>query len=356
MGSQLSNTTRRALLVLCCILLAVGNCGGPLIMRLYFVHGGNRIWLSSFLQTAGCPIILVPLVISYIFRRKNQDPTSQTTTRLTFMNLPVFVGASIIGLLTGACNYLAAFGIGHLPVSTMTLILATQLAFVALFAFFLVRQKFTAYSINAIVLLMLGAGVLAIHAGNDRPPGESKKLYVLGFLLTLASSALYGLILPLIELTYKKAKQGMNYTLVLEVQMVLCLVATVFCTVGMIINNDFKVIPREAREFQLGETKYYMVLVWSGIIWQFFLFGATGIIFCASSLFSGVMITVLLPISQLLAVLIFHDKFQAEKGVSLALSLWGSVSYFYGEWKQIKKNARVQEPEMSQSYLPDVAP
>ncbi|KAL3504824.1 hypothetical protein ACH5RR_034665 [Cinchona calisaya] len=341
---QLSTPLRGALLVLSCLLLAIGNCCGPLIIRLYFVHGGNRIWLSSLLQTAGWPIILFPLTISYFFRRKSEG----NQTKLIFMNLQVLMFAAPIGTLAGFCNYFSGSGIGHLPVSTVTLIFSTQLAFVAFFAFVLVRQKFTPYSVNAVVLLTMGAGVLAMHAGSDRPSGESKKTYVLGFVMALAAAALNGLIFPLIELTYVKAKQAITYSLVMEIQMVMCFAASVICTLGMIINNDFKVIPREAREYQLGETKYYMVLVWSCIIWQFYVLGAVGLIFCASSLFSGVMVTVLLPISEVLAVIFFHDKFQAEKSVSLALCLWGFVSYFYGELKQAKKNSRqIKESEMS---------
>ena len=65
--------------------------------------------------------------------------------------------------------------------------------------------------------------------------------------------------------------------------------------------------------------------------------GAAGIIFCASSLLSGILIAVLLPVTEILAVIFYREKFQAEKGVALALSLWGFVSYFYGEIKDNEK-------------------
>lgn len=80
-----------------------------------------------------------------------------------------------------------------------------------------------------------------------------------------------------------------------------------------------------------------MVLVWSAIIQQGFFLGAIGIIFCASSLLSAVVIAVLLPVTEVLAVIFYQEKFQAEKGVALVLSLWGFASYFYGEVKQSKK-------------------
>ncbi|PRQ21317.1 putative purine permease, plant [Rosa chinensis] len=335
---------KRLLLILSCVFLSIGNCGGPLIMRLYFIHGGKRVWLSSMLETGGWPIILVPIAIAYYHRRKNQAPT-EPPTKLFFMKIPLFVASAVIGVLTGLDDYLYAYGVARLPVSTSSLIIAAQLAFTALFAFILVKQKFTSYSINAIVLLTVGAAVLGLNTNSDRPEGESNAQYMLGFMMTVAAAALYGFVLPLVELMYKKAKQNITYALVLEIQLVMCLFATIFCTVGMLVNNDFKVIPREARKFELGETTYYVVLVVSAIIWQGFFLGAIGIIFCASSLLSGIVIAVLLPITEIFAVIFYHEKFQAEKGVSLVLSLWGFVSYFYGEIKHNKESKRVKKKE-----------
>ncbi|KAA8528325.1 hypothetical protein F0562_035680 [Nyssa sinensis] len=354
MEAQLS--IKKALLVLNCILLSIGNCGGPMIMRLYFIRGGKRIWLSSWLETGGWPIMLIPLFISYLHRRTTHEDSK---TKLFFMKPPLFIASATVGILTGLDDYLYAYGIAKLPVSTSSLIIATQLAFTAGFAFLLVRQKFTSYSINAIVLLSVGAAVLALHTSSDRPDGESNKEYLLGFFLTLAAAVLYGFILPLVELTYKKAKQTISYTLVMEFQLVMCLFATAFCTVGMTVNKDFKAIPREARQYELGEARYYLILVWSAIIWQCFFLGAIGVIFCASSLFSGIIIAVLLPVTEVLAVIFFHEKFQAEKGVALALSFWGFVSYFYGELKQSKKNiqnqsqSRTPTPESEMSQIVD---
>lgn len=231
--------TKKALLVLNCLLLSLGNCGGPLIMRLYFINGGKRVWLSSWLETSGWPIMLIPITVSF-FRRRRETP--ETTTRFFQMKPSLFLPAAFIGLLTGMDDYIYAYGVARLPVSTSALLIASQLAFTAAFAFVLVRQKFTSYSVNAVVLLSIGGAVLALHTSGDRPEGESKKEYILGFLMTLGAAALYGFILPLMELTYKKAKQTITYSLVLEIQMVMSLFATLFCTVGMLINKDFQVI------------------------------------------------------------------------------------------------------------------
>ena len=112
---------------------------------------------------------------------------------------------------------------------------------IAGFAYLLVKQKFSSFSINAVVLLTIGSGVLALHTNSDRPEGESKREYVLGFVMTLGAAALWGFILPLIELMYQKAKQVIDYPLVMEIQLVMCFFATLVGIVGMLINNDFKV-------------------------------------------------------------------------------------------------------------------
>ncbi|XVF39592.1 hypothetical protein PTKIN_Ptkin01aG0046300 [Pterospermum kingtungense] len=342
-------TLRKALLVINCILLSIGNCGGPLVMRLYFIHGGKRVWFSSWLQTAGWPLTLFPIACAYMHRSRTQPPSQN---KLFYMKPPLFIAAAAIGVLTGLDDYLYSYGSARLPVSTSSLIIASQLAFTAGFAFLLVKQKFTSYSINAVFLLTIGAGVLALHTSSDRPDNESSKEYILGFLMTLVASFLYGFILPLVELTYKKAMQEITYALVMEFQMVMCLFATGFCTVGMLINNDFKVIPREAREYEIGETKYYIIAICTAVTVQCFFLGVTGVIFCASSLLSGIMIAVLLPVTEILAVIFYKEKFQAEKDVALALSVWGFISYFYGEIKQTNKN-KPATPETEMPSIPN---
>ncbi|KAG6705279.1 hypothetical protein I3842_07G172300 [Carya illinoinensis] len=342
--AQGNPSMKKLLLILNCILLSIGNCGSPLIIRLYFIHGSKRVWLESWLLTGGFPIILLPLAFVYFQRRATQGPG----TELFFMKPPLFLAAVFIGIFTGLDDYLYAYGVSLLPVSTSSLIIASQLAFTAGFAFLLVKQKFTSYSINAVFLLTFGAAVLALHTSNDRPEGESNKEYLAGFFMTLGASALYGFLLPLVELTYKKTRQEMTYSLVMEIQMVLSFFATLFCTVGMLINKDFQAIPREAKAFGLGETKYYVVMFWNAIISQAFFLGAIGVIFCSSSLLSGVIIAVLLPVTEILAVIFYKEKFHPEKGVALALSLWGFASFFYGEMKHSKKKKQTPEEEMSQ--------
>ncbi|KAL0354688.1 UNVERIFIED_CONTAM: Purine permease 1 [Sesamum radiatum] len=60
-----------------------------------------------------------------------------------------------------------------------------------------------------------------LHTSGDRPEGESNKEYLTGFFMTVVAAVLYGLIVPVVEYTYKKAKQPVTYTLVMEIQWVI---------------------------------------------------------------------------------------------------------------------------------------
>ncbi|CDP11455.1 unnamed protein product [Coffea canephora] len=190
------------------------------MLRLYFVKGGKSRWLSSRLETAAWPLIFIPLTISYLHRRKNQG---HSTSLFFFINY-----------------LLCASGLAHLPVSASSIIVSTQLAFTAIFAYLLVKNKFTA---SSLVLFDRGVGlvVLALHTRIDRPEGESnsKKMHVLGFVLRLASSAVNGLISPLTELAYKKAKQAICYALVMEIQTILVLVCQVPSRLRFFLRGSF---------------------------------------------------------------------------------------------------------------------
>nr|AYQ58109.1 nicotine uptake permease 1 [Nicotiana repanda] len=347
----LSTTMRRILLLLSCLVLAVGICGGPLMMRLYYVEGGSRIWLSSWLQTGGWPLTFIPLAFLYYFRRK----TEGSNAKFYLMTPRIFIASFVIGIATGLDDFLYSWGGSKLPVSTSSLLLAAQLAFTAVGAFFIVKLKLTPFSINAVVLLTVGAVLLGIRANGDRPEGVTSKQYIIGFMMTLLAAALYGVILPCIELIYMKAKQAITATLVLEIQMIMSFAATAFCTIGMIVNKDFQAMSREAKQFNLGEAKYYTIIVCTAAIWECFFVGIIGVIYCSSSLMSGVMIAVLLPVTEVLAVIFFKENFSGEKGLALFLSLWGFVSYFYGEFRQTKKQKNTSpEAEMTTTHTESV--
>ncbi|XP_078179456.1 purine permease 3-like [Carex rostrata] len=329
---QAKKSIKRFLIALNCVLLGLGDTGGPLTSRLYFHHGGHRNWLSSFLETAGFPILLLPLCINYLYRRHRSH-----SAPIFFITPCLFLACIGLGLLTGVDDYLYAYGLSFLPVSTSAILLSTHLSFTAFFAFLIVKQRFTVFTINSIALLTTGAVILGLHGSSDRPKGVTDKQYYMGFFLMVATAALYGLVLPLIELTYRKSSREVTYTLVMEMQFVMAASATVFCVVGMAINKDFQAIPKEAKNFGLGEALYYTVLTWNAIFWQLFFLGTVGVIFCVNTLLAAIIVAVFIPVIEILGVIFLHERFSSEKGVALVLALWGLASYLYGEHKQVKK-------------------
>ncbi|KAI3852167.1 hypothetical protein MKX03_022967 [Papaver bracteatum] len=321
------------------ILLAIGNIGGPLLVRLYFIRGGKRKWLSSALATVGWPILILPLWISYIFNRSRIEHGRDKK-------------CAFIGLRTGLTDYLYSCGISIIHVSTFALITSTHLAFTAGFAFVIVKQKFTPYSVNGIALLTVGAVLLGLHANGDKPVNVSNKDYYVGFFLTVGASVISGLLFPLSELMYKKSKQLLTYSLVMEMQTVTSAVASLFCILGMLISNDFKAIPREGKEYELGEVKCYIVIVFLAIIRQIYFVGTAGVIFCSTSLLAGVITVLLLPVIEILSVLFYNESFKAEKGVALFLSFWGFISYFYGEYEDNMTKKQSLELEQDENPKP----
>lgn len=150
----------------------------------------ERVWFSSWDQTAGWPVMIIPITIAY-FHHKNTNQlrsySEHEAANSFFMKPCVYVPAAILGIILGLNGYIYAYSVACLPVSTASLILATQLAFTALFALLLVKQKFTPYSINSVVVLTIGASVLALHTSSDKPNNESTGWYVLGFIMTLGT-------------------------------------------------------------------------------------------------------------------------------------------------------------------------
>ncbi|OIT34416.1 purine permease 1 [Nicotiana attenuata] len=175
------------LVVINSIFMAVGQIAGVMLVRIYFLHGGKRKWLQAFLLTAGFPILVLPIVISYAKRRK-----AKTETNRVLLTPKLILASAILGLL-GVCSYLYTFGMSYLPVSISSLLASTSLSFTAIFAYFMVKHKFTHYSINAVVLMTFGSIILGLHMNGDRPKGESNRQYVLGFVMTIVGAALMDL-------------------------------------------------------------------------------------------------------------------------------------------------------------------
>ncbi|PUZ42469.1 hypothetical protein GQ55_9G585200 [Panicum hallii var. hallii] len=340
--------SRPSLLVIFSACLVLVGAGGPLLLRVYFAHGGQRLFLSAMLQISGWPLLLVPICVS-LFRSRSKGVANLILP-------PRLAGAAaVLGAFYAISCFVYALGSQALPLSTSALLLATQVAFTAVFAFLIVGLRFTPFSANAVVLLTIGPAVLGVGPGSGRHAGESSKTYWTGFCETIAAAALAGLVLPLVEVAMVRygrrrgpaARVPPPYVTVMQMQAVMGAAGTVVCLLGMAIKSDFQALPSEAATFGLGKTNYYLVLIWDAVSWQLLNLGIMGLITCASSLLAGIMIAVLLPLSEILAVIFLHEKFDGPKGIALVLTLWGFASYLYGEKALKKVEAQKNEQQLA---------
>ncbi|KAF8412511.1 hypothetical protein HHK36_000479 [Tetracentron sinense] len=325
------------LVTLYTLFLLCGQSTATLLGRLYYDKGGNSLWMATFVQSAGFPILL-PIFLLF-FPSKNSTTTPINTT---FANLPskstiAFIYL-FIGLLFAGDNMMYSYGLLYLPVSTYSLLCSTQLAFNVLFSFFLNSQKFTAYILNSLVLLTISASLLAVRADSEHPIGISNRKYVIGFMCTLGASATYSLCLSLIQLSFQKVIKRETFSTVLEMQIYTSMVSTCVSLVGLFASGEWKSLKEEMGEYAEGRVSYVMTLVWTAIAWQISSIGLVGLIFEVSSLFSNVISTLSLPVVPIFAVIFFHDKMDGVKVVSMFLAIWGFVSYIYQHYLDDSKS------------------
>eukprot|EP00249_Psilotum_nudum_P000910 c13088_g1_i1 orf=558-1664(+) len=314
------------LLIFSGLAVLIGTSSGVILGRLYFVHGGSSRWIYAWNETVGFPIVLVALIVGYW---KN----SAFPTRLTFKLFAIYMGLSFLLVID---NLLYAWGLSYVPVSTSSLLFSSQLAFSALFSYFLLKRSFTPFILNSVVVITMGAVLLGIHSNSDRPAGTTKKQYIVGFVLTIAAAVIFALMVTLLEMFYKSVMAKNSLILMLETQFYVNGLGTIFIMVCMWIVSDYQAIQEEARIFDLGSSAYALVLVWSAVSWQLCFLGTVGVIFLASSLTYSVLLTACLPVVPILAVFFFHDSFSAVKAMSMLLTIWGFASYSYGGYLESK--------------------
>nr|DAD18205.1 TPA_asm: hypothetical protein HUJ06_019668 [Nelumbo nucifera] len=281
--------------------------------------------MATLVQTAAFPILLLPL---FLFP-SSQNPSTTSTDSAQPSIVTVVVVYLFLGILIAGDNMLYSVGLLYLSASTYALICASQLAFNAVFSFFINSQKFTALILNCIVLLTLSASLIAVRSDSAEPEGVSKGKYVLGFLCTLGASAAYSLILSLMQLSFQKVLKKQTFSIVLQMQIFTSLVATCACIVGLFASGEWKGLKEEMDQFGKGKVSYVMTLVWTAVSWQICSVGVVGLIFVASSLFSNVISTLALPLVPVAAVILLHDKMDGVKVVAMLLAIWGFASYLY---------------------------
>ncbi|CDP13405.1 unnamed protein product [Coffea canephora] len=329
--------------------LLAGQSAATLLGRLYYDKGGNSKWMATFVQSAGFPVLLPILLYVQLSKSSSNNAPPKHPSISTFLLLFLF-----FGLLLAGDNLMYSYGLLYLPVSTYSLVCATQLAFNALFSFVLNSQKFTPYIFNSLVLLTVSASLLAVHPDSDSTTKISKGKYIIGFLCTVGASATYSLFLSLLELTFKKVIKRETFDAVLLMQIYPSFVATCACVVGLFASGEWKTLPSEMKEYEKGRVSYVMTLFWTAVSWQISSVGLLGLISEVSSLFSNVISTISLPAIPILAVIFFHDKMDGVKVISLILAIWGFLSYVYQHYLDdvnAKSRTSMSNEEASGSFL-----
>ncbi|KAJ4703800.1 Purine permease [Melia azedarach] len=250
------------------LFLLAGQSVATLLGRLYYDKGGNSKWMAGLVQPGGF-LILFPL---YLFSPHENPATNNLHERPPSVLILASAYTSV-GILLAAVSMMYSLGYLYLPVSTYSLICASQLGFNAFFSLFLNSLKFTPFIINSLVLLTISSILLVFEDDSAESTELDKAKYAIGFICTLAASAGYGLMLSLTQFFLEK----------------------------VVKKETFKV----------------------------FSIGAVGLIAEVSSVFSNVISTLGLPVVPVLAVVFFHDKMDGLKAISMVLAIWGFVSYVY---------------------------
>ncbi|CAN1180688.1 Probable purine permease 11 [Linum perenne] len=300
--------------------LIAGQCAAVLLGRFYYDQGGNSKWMATLVQTAAFPLLLIPF-----FLIPNSNPSSNSNPPSLKIVASIYI---VLGVIIAGDNMLYSIGLLHLSASTYSLICASQLAFNAVFSYFLNSQKFTSLILDSVAMLSFSSALIATNDdSSSEPSGNSKLKYAIGFLTTLAASALYSLILSLMQLSFQKVIRKETFAVVLEMQIYTSAVATCVSTAGLFISGEWKTISTEMGSYEKGRSSYVLTLVWTAVAWQVCSVGVVGLIFVVSSLFSNVISTVALAVSPISAVIVFRDKMNGVKVIALLMAVWGFGCY-----------------------------
>ncbi|KAL0650700.1 hypothetical protein Bca4012_093391 [Brassica carinata] len=324
-----------------------GQSVATILGRLYYDNGGNSKWLATVVQLVGFPVLLP----YYLFSIKTHTTTHGDDGKAASHRNRVLVYLAL-GVLVGGDCYLYSIGLLYLPVSTFSLICASQLAFNAFFSYFLNSQKLTPIILNSLLLLTISSNLLAFNNEESNFKKVTRGQYVTSFICTIGASAGFGLVLSLQQVAFRKVLKRQTFSEVMDMIIYVSLVASCVSLVGLFSSGEWKTLSSEMDRYKLGKVSYVMNLVWTAVIWQVFNIGGTGLIFELSSLFSNAISALGLPVVPVLAVIIFHDKMNGLKVISMILAFWGFMSYVYQHYlddKNLKKSIGIPTSGSSDS-------
>jgi hypothetical protein len=312
------------------VLVLGGQSVATLLGRIYYDQGGKSLWMRTVVQSCGVPLA-IPLLL--YFRPKTSSAAPRP--RLVVV-AAIYAG---LGVLLAGDNLMYSYGLLYLPMSTYSIIQATQ---VAVFSYFLNKEKMRALILNAVVLLTFSAALIGVsQKSEDTGSAIPKGKFPAGFALTLSASALFSLILSLTQLTFEEVLRSDALYTVMELQFWSNAAAACVSVAGLFVSGEWSTIAGEMDGYRKGKVAYAMTLAWTAIAWQLCTMGLMGLVATVSSLFTNVISTVGTPLSPVVAVIFLGDRLDGVKLLAMLIGVWGLLSYVYQHY--LDDRAKVQK-------------
>jgi drug/metabolite transporter (DMT)-like permease len=336
------------------LMLLSGEAMAPLLTRLYYNSGGRSMWMATLAQSAGWPLLLVPLLLTPPPASAEQEPRPAAAGKVA----AVCVG---LGLLIGCSNLMYSYAMLYLPVSTFSLVAATQLAFSAVTSRLVNARRLTALVLNSVIVLTFSAALLAVGSDSDSDSDDGggggagasgAKKRALGFVMTLSASAVHALILSLLEVTFEKVIRARTLRWVLTVEIITKAVATAMAAAALLASGQWRAIPGEAAAFEHGAAAYVATLAGVAVAWEAAALGTVRLVARASSLFANVTGTLALPLVPVFAVAMFGDRMTGVKVVAMLMAVWGFLSYVYQHYLDDRRAAKRKGRSQAQAVVP----
>ncbi|KAF8769590.1 hypothetical protein HU200_006182 [Digitaria exilis] len=343
-----------ALVIVNIVFVLAGQSVATLLGRIYYDHGGKSLWMQTVVQSCGTPLA-IPLLI-YFRTRKSSSSVAAAAAEGSSSRPPVVKLAAIyagLGVLLAGDNLMYSYGLLYLPMSTYSIILASQVSFNAVFSYFLNKEKLRALVLNSVVLLTFSAALVGVSHGSDGSSGSDipKGKFPAGFALTLAASALFSLILSLMQLTFEEVLKSDTLATVLEMQFCSNTAAALVSVSGLFASGEWRAIAGEMAAYDKGEVAYAMTLACTAVSWQLCTMGLMGLVASVSSLFTNVIGTVGTPLSPVVAVIFLGDRMDGVKLIAMLMAVWGLLSYVYQQYLDDRHAKAKERGEKSDQQL-----
>ncbi|KAJ4912569.1 putative purine permease 21 [Raphanus sativus] len=218
--------------------------------RLYYEK-----WWNKHMDDNSSPTHRLPSFVSIqiLFTKQTTCKNRSKSHKLLFSFTTLGLAYICLGLLASAISYTSSVGLLYLPVSTFSLIFASQLAFTALFSHFLNSQKFTPPIVNSLFLLTVSFALLVFSNESQNMRKVSRLEYALGFVCTISASAGIGLLLSLVQLILTKVLKKPSFSAVMDMSIYQSLVSCCVVLIGLFASGEWKLLKKRDEKLQTRE-------------------------------------------------------------------------------------------------------